>query len=514
MNINKFIKEFRNHPVLFVGSGLSFRYLKNSYTWDGLLKKIAYDLKENDEYYYDIKSKCQSEKNNTYKYEKIATMIENDFNEELEKDRNGKFKHINDLFYENMGKNKNISRFKLYISEILKKLEYKNTNEITELKKARKNISSVITTNYDTMIEDIFSFNPLIGNDILLSNPYGSLYKIHGCITQPDKIIISEKDYKNFDSKYELIRAQLLSLFIHNPIVFLGYSLSDNNIKQILKTIFTYVDSDSKEAEKIRNNFLLVEYEPNSDNEEVIEHDIDIEGISRIRINKIKTDNYVNIYKALSELELPVSTMDIRKVQNIVKDIYAGGSIKVSITEDLDELENSEKILLIGSKNNIKYVHKNAGEIIKKYFDIIDEENVQLLEIIDKLRIQKQQYFPIYGFSKINKNIVSAEKLKKQQNGKINNLIISSEEYLKNKNINIIGLNIENIDKHKDISNSKKNDIIAYAALKQQVTIEELKNRVLEVYEKIEKETENKNETLKTKFKMMICVYDYLKFKE
>lgn len=43
------------------------------------------------------------------------------------------------------------------------------------------------------MIEEMFSFNPLIGNDILLSNPYGSVYKIHGCISAPDKIIITEK---------------------------------------------------------------------------------------------------------------------------------------------------------------------------------------------------------------------------------------------------------------------------------------------------------------------------------
>lgn len=70
------------------------------------------------------------------------------------------------------------------------------------------------------MVESIFSFNPLIGNNILLSNPYGSVYKIHGCVTAPETIIITEEDYKTFDKKYELIRAQLLSLFVHNPIIF------------------------------------------------------------------------------------------------------------------------------------------------------------------------------------------------------------------------------------------------------------------------------------------------------
>jgi len=114
--------------------------------------------------------------------------------------------------------------------------------EIAELKKIRKNIGSVITTNYDKFIEEIFEFNPLIGNNILLSNPYGSVYKIHGCVSDINKIIITSEDYENFLKKYELIRAQLLSLFIHNPIIFIGYNLADENIKNILKTIFTYIE--------------------------------------------------------------------------------------------------------------------------------------------------------------------------------------------------------------------------------------------------------------------------------
>lgn len=75
------------------------------------------------------------------------------------KDRNGKFKYINDEFYALMDKGKNISRFKIYISKILNELDYKNIDELNELKKSRKNISSIITTNYDVMLEDIFDLN-------------------------------------------------------------------------------------------------------------------------------------------------------------------------------------------------------------------------------------------------------------------------------------------------------------------------------------------------------------------
>ena len=233
MNIKNFIGNFENHPVLFVGTGISLRYLKNSYTWDGLLKKIAFDLKGDSEYYLDLKS--QYEENGVYNFEKLASSIENEFNEALIKERNSsKFKKINDIFYENMEYGINLSRFKIYISQIFSRLELREEKQdkIIEFKKARKNIGSIITTNYDNLIEHIFEFNKLIGNNILLSNPYGSIYKIHGCSTEPEKIIITEKDYQQFDLKYELIRAQLLSLFIHHPIIFIGYSVGDNNIKK------------------------------------------------------------------------------------------------------------------------------------------------------------------------------------------------------------------------------------------------------------------------------------------
>lgn len=431
MHIKDFVSGYRNHPVMFIGTGLSLRYLNTSYTWDSLLKKIALDFNSNEEYYLDVKSKCMT----SYgcDYAKVASILENDFNDYLEKNRHGKFEPINNMFYDNMRNNVKISRFKLYIADLLKNIDFKDgiENELIELRKARKNIGSIITTNYDCMIEELFSFNPLIGNDIMLSNPYGSVYKIHGCVTNPNKIIITNEDYIEFERKYELIRAQLLSIFIHNPIIFIGYNIGDKNIKDILKTIFSYVDINSTEAQKIRNNFLLVEYEPGSGNTDVVEHDIDIEGLPSIRINKIKTDNFSAIYNAVSELHLPISAMDIRKVRNVVYEICSGGGIKVSITENIEDLKNSDKVLVIGSKNTIKYEYQTIADMMVNYFNIIEEENVQLLNLINKQKIQPSQFFPVYGFSLICDSIDNIDVLKGQQKNKIDNIIKNANQICK-----------------------------------------------------------------------------------
>lgn len=117
MNVSSFIDRFVNHPVLFIGAGFSLRYLENSYTWEGLLKHISSELTGNNETFLDLKSKSQNP-DGTFSYEKIASDIEELFNDSLSKDRDGKFKEINDIFYKNMEDGINISRFKIYISKL------------------------------------------------------------------------------------------------------------------------------------------------------------------------------------------------------------------------------------------------------------------------------------------------------------------------------------------------------------------------------------------------------------
>lgn len=476
---------------------MSLRYLQKSYTWDGLLEKISLDLTGNIEDYYDIKASSRVDGN--FRYELIATQLEKEFNEKLANNRNGPFEFINDVFYEGMGNKIYISRMKIYISELLKETQINSEyqDELSLFKRASKNIGSIITTNYDTFLEDFFEFTPLIGNDILLSNPYGSVYKIHGCVSDPIKIIINQDDYKSFVNRYELIRAQLLSLFIHNPIIFMGYSVSDENIKTLLRTIFSYVEPNSTLDQKIRQNFLLVEYEKDSESTEVVEHDIDLEEFSStIRINKIKTDNFSAIYEELSTLNLPITAMDIRKVQNIVKDIYSGGDIKVTITEDLDSLKNSEKILAIGSSKTIHYQYITTSEMITKYFRIIEESNDQVIELIDKQKIPSSQYFPIFGFSKINTNISKEKELKSQQKKKIEDLINSTRDDWKTEHASIR----EVLDDTK-IANSYKERAIIWSVSQGRVALDDL-----EIYlKKFEDKT-------KTEFKKLLCTYDLYKY--
>jgi hypothetical protein len=44
MDVSEFVANYRNHPVLFIGTGISLRDLSPSYSWDGLLEHISMEL--------------------------------------------------------------------------------------------------------------------------------------------------------------------------------------------------------------------------------------------------------------------------------------------------------------------------------------------------------------------------------------------------------------------------------------------------------------------------------------
>ncbi|WP_373470613.1 hypothetical protein [Carnobacterium alterfunditum] len=106
--------------------------------------------------------------------------------------------------------------------------------------------------------------------------------------------------------------------------------------------------------------------------------------------------------------------MDIRKVQNVVKEIYEVGSVAVNTADDVNDLKNNEKVLAIGNVNRISYDYQTIGEVIANYFKI-EEDNFQILKVIDKQNVNKDQFFPIFAFSKINPNIEKSRNLKIQQ---------------------------------------------------------------------------------------------------
>jgi len=188
--------------------------------------------------------------------------------------------------------------------------------------------------------------------------------------------------------------------------------------------------------------------------------------------------------------------MDVRKVQSIVKEIYAGGDIKVNITEDLDSLNNGDRIIAIGSHKTISYQYHTSAEMMANYFSIIDESNSQLLALINKYTIQGQQYFPVFGFSSITSEIEQVERLKQQQMEKVQSALNSISESCKTDKSTI-----DDILGDESITASNKNNAILWSLMNGKISLADTEAYL--------KSFENKSDT---PYRKLLCAYDLKKY--
>ncbi len=112
--------------------------------------------------------------------------------------------------------------------------------------------------NSEQLKEDFSDkFNPVDFNvsDELKDQPWAVIYKIHGCLSPEvkyvdDGVVISDNDYVSYVSKMgktgTLIPAHVNKLMRDKPFWFLGYSLSDWNVRSIYQTLRRCSDPDEE----------------------------------------------------------------------------------------------------------------------------------------------------------------------------------------------------------------------------------------------------------------------------
>ncbi len=122
-----------------------------------------------------------------------------------------------------------------------KELESNSTHyAITEIP-----LSAIITTNYDSLIED--AYNRKTKPDLLnhydvdslsdvVSNKSFYLLKIHGDASRVNTIVLSRSDYREMLFKKNIQHA-LRTVFSQNTVLFIGYSINDLDIRLIIESL-------------------------------------------------------------------------------------------------------------------------------------------------------------------------------------------------------------------------------------------------------------------------------------
>jgi len=171
--------------------------------------------------------------------------------------------------------------------------------EIQALRNIRPH--AIITTNYDQMIEMIFpDHEPIIGQKILRGQQFsvGEVYKIHGSIEDHDSLVFTQTDYDDFAKKKKFLSAKLLTFFNEHPLLFIGYSASDPNIRSILSDI----DEALPEKGGVIPNVYILEWNESltEDSSPARDKLIATEDDRSIRVKLIEASNFGWVFDAFA----------------------------------------------------------------------------------------------------------------------------------------------------------------------------------------------------------------------
>ncbi|MFA6009669.1 MAG: SIR2 family protein [Desulfobacteraceae bacterium] len=390
------LNKFESTPFLFVGSGLSLRYI-NAETWEGLLRKFADITTDNKDYSYEIYKESVKQQSiepltQSSLMPKIAGLIEKDFNLKWFQDK----KFIKNR--ENFGNiaKQGVSPFKIEIADHFnkKKINYSqvNNSELNILRRVgEKSVSGIITTNYDTLLEEIFpGFQVFVGQDELLfsaNQSISEIYKIHGCCNNPKSIIITDQDYSNFNRKNIYLVSKLLTIFIEHPIVFLGYSLSDENIEEILKSIADCLNEEN--IALLKERLFFVEWN-NSDSkkDEISTFSKSFGRTKSIDMTRIYVNDFSIIYHALLSKKAKYNPRILRALKNDIYKLVLTNKPTQRMTVNINDsstIDSIDYVIGVGESGEVDSIGIGNNNLAKVGYDSIKASDIYADIIYDSM---------------------------------------------------------------------------------------------------------------------------------
>lgn len=272
-------------------------------------------------------------------------------------------------------------------------------------------IDGIITTNYDSLLESIYpNFSVFVGQeDLLLTRSYqlAEIYKIHGSVGSPDSLVLVQEDYEHFDDMSKYLVAKLMSVFVEHPIVFIGYSLNDGNIRTILSALVKSVSPDRLGGFKDR--FIFVQHDKAAVEVEVGDHFIDLGDGRVLPVLRVRSAGFAPVLEVLGSLERVLPVGLLRRVQESVVDIVRSADpsrqIRVADLQDLDDLSGVDIVIGVGSSEALGgakgYLGLNRHDLI---VDVLaDSSQYDAAEIVSKtlpeiLRRTPNAWVPIHRY--------------------------------------------------------------------------------------------------------------------
>lgn len=507
--LSEHLKKFESAPFLFVGSGFSRRYLGLE-DWHGLLRKYATFSEKPYEYYLSSTESGAAEQ--------VASLLANDFHShwfESEQYKENRERNIAQVVDRS-------SPLKIEIASYLKDKVYSEGTiydaEILQLKEVSKNgsIDGIITTNWDTLLEQLFAesgFKKYIGQkELLFSNPQeiAEIYKIHGCSTEPNSLVLTSEDYKHFNDRNPYLAAKLLTIFIEHPVLFIGYSISDKNIQSILGSITACLTNEN--IGKLRDRLIFLERAKDGEEDSFYDAPMLI-NTTNLPITRIRANDFEPVYKALAQYKRKYPAKVMRKMKNQIYELILNndprGQLHAIIDLERDDIDLNSVEFVVGVGITQQLSTKGYESITPKelFEGIIFENHLDPVQIVQKTI---PQVLKTDGFIPIFKYVADSRIPINHLEEKIQIRLDVDFDYFITQTTRTKGANIAG--NYKSIEDIQKNYPLHYTIEfipllgEHIIDRDELLSFITENFKLIE----SKDQIIRSNFRKLIRIYDYL----
>ena len=409
-DIRKILEAANSHPFLFVGSGFTHRYLETE-DWKGLVSHFARQANPGLEFAFEWyrNEVAAGTRASDPELPEITERVEKDYSRRFLEDES--FRPLRDRHEKRIVDG--VSPLKIGVADFLAQLESrfgspKYAEEISALGHARKNVAGIITTNFDRFLEHLFPDHvPYIGqNHLLFSQTYGvgEIYKIHGCVSAPASMVLTQRDYESYRSRNAYLSAKLLTIFLEHPIIFLGYSLTDPNIRLIFNDIARCLDKDQLATLSERLVFIQRSKEGRP---EGIRNHRDTFDSGVIESTGVVLSDFAQLFKAIAGLKTSYPPKILRKLKKDIYELVLSASpkerIRVVGIDEATEMEKVEFVIGVGVHKQLSGQGYAGLEVADLINDLIYEEADldarQVVEyVLPKLGRQTSNNMPVFKY--------------------------------------------------------------------------------------------------------------------
>lgn len=289
------------------------------------------------------------------------------------------------------------------------------TSELALLEEA--DIDAVITTNYESLMESVYPESQVyIGQEQLFVTPLGvgETYKIHGCTTMPESMVLTAADYQSYRQKRPYLVAKLMTMFVEHPVFFLGYRLQDRNIGDILDELGACLSADDVSA--FARRMVFVEWIGDQANPILTQAPIRLATGATVEMTLVRTASFEWLFEELASRRRQFPVVLLRRlkehVYSLVHDTKPTATIHVVPLDDGTIDPAAQMVIGVGMMEKLAELG-HVGVLRDQVFDDVIEDQssldakVVLAEVIPRWFKKRNSPMPVFRYLRATDRIDS-----------------------------------------------------------------------------------------------------------